>query len=233
MISQLTTYTAWSPNHSGERNAPIDRITPHCTVGYVSMPTLGTIFGNPKRQASSNYGIGKSGEIAAFVDENNRSWCSSNSANDNRAVTIECASDSKPPYTVTNATWIALTHLCLDICIRYDKRKLIWINNRCQALAYRPFHDEMLITVHRWFANKSCPGDFIFGRLGTLADDVTVSLTCGTPVYTVQQGDTLWSIARTWYGVGGLVTLARVNAIRAKNGLSGEISAGDRLFLPL
>ena len=34
----------------------------------------------------------------------------------------------------------------------------------------------MLITVHRWFANKSCPGDWLYSRLGNVADEVTKRL---------------------------------------------------------
>lgn len=34
----------------------------------------------------------------------------------------------------------------------------------------------MLITVHRWFANKSCPGNWLYARLGDLAAKVTVRL---------------------------------------------------------
>ena len=37
----------------------------------------------------------------------------------------------------------------------------------------------MLITVHRWFANKSCPGDWLYARLGDLASKVTSRLGSG------------------------------------------------------
>ena len=36
--------------------------------------------------------------------------------------------------------------------------------------------DEMILTVHRWFANKSCPGNWMFARMGDLAEKVTVAL---------------------------------------------------------
>lgn len=35
---------------------------------------------------------------------------------------------------------------------------------------------EMALTVHRWFANKSCPGDWLYARLGDLAEKVTAAL---------------------------------------------------------
>lgn len=171
--SSLVTYTALSPNHSGPRNHAIDRITPHCVVGQCSVEALGDIFAPEYRQASSNYGIGTDGRIALYVDESNRSWCSSDAKNDQRAVTIECASDTEDPYAMTAAVWDALIRLCADICARNGKTRLIWIPDREIALSYDLEPDEMLLTVHRWFANKACPGDWLFYRLGELASAVT------------------------------------------------------------
>ena len=92
--SSLVSYTKLSPNHSGQRTHSIDRITPHCVVGQCSVETLGNIFAPSSRQASCNYGIGADGRVGMYVEEKNRSWCSSSNANDQRAVTIECASDT-------------------------------------------------------------------------------------------------------------------------------------------
>lgn len=49
-----------------------------------------------------------------------------------------------------------------------------------KTLAYAPKSDEMVLTVHRWFANKSCPGDWLYNRLGNLAAEVTKRLTGGS-----------------------------------------------------
>ena len=174
--SSLVTYTALSPNHSGLRTHAIDRITPHCVVGQCSVEVLGDIFAPESRQASSNYGIGTDGRIAMYVEEKNRSWCSSDAKNDQRAVTIECASDTTDPYAMNAAVWDALVRLCADICQRNGKRRLIWIPDREIALNYDLEPDEMLLTVHRWFANKSCPGDWLYNRLGELASVVTRQL---------------------------------------------------------
>ena len=92
--SSFVSYTKLSPNHSGLRNHRIDRITPHCVVGQLSCESICGCFTNPSRQASCNYGIGKDGRVSLCVEEKNRSWCTSSSANDQRAVTIECASDA-------------------------------------------------------------------------------------------------------------------------------------------
>lgn len=190
--SSLVSYTKLSPNHSGKRIAKIERITPHCVVGQASCDNICTIFNSVARNASCNYGIGFDGKISLCVDEENRSWCSSSNDNDQRAVTIECASDNFAPYSMTPAVWKSLVKLCADICLRNDKNKLIWIADKNTALNYKPKENEMLITVHRWFANKSCPGDWLFNRLGELAETVTRELSdMPTPknkMYQVQIG---------------------------------------------
>ena len=191
--SSLISYTNLSPNHSGQRTHSIDRITPHCVVGQLTAESICGCFTSPSREASCNYGIGKDGKIALCVEEKNRSWCSSSSANDQRAVTIECASDLNAPYAMTTAVYNSLVKLCTDICKRNGKKKLIWLGDKNKTLNYSPKSDEMVLTVHRWFANKSCPGDWLYGRLGDLAAKVTAQLgemaadSSGT-LYRVQTG---------------------------------------------
>lgn len=173
--SPLVCYTGLSPNHSGQRTHRIDRITPHCVVGQLSCERICACF--PKgRDASCNYGIGSDGRISLIVEEKNRSWCSSSGANDQRAVTIECASDKTAPYAMTDAVYQSLIKLCVDICKRNGKTKLLWFSDKDKSLNYEPKDDEMVITVHRWFANKSCPGDWLYSRLGDLAEKVTAQL---------------------------------------------------------
>lgn len=174
--SSLVSYTRLSPNHSGRRNHKIDRITPHCVVGQLSVESLGGVFANSSRQASSNYGIGYDGRVALYVDENNRSWCSSSASNDNRAVTIECASDLSEPYYMNDDVIESLIDLCVDICRRNGKDTLIWFGDKNKSLNYEPDDNECVITVHRWFANKSCPGNYLYNRLGEIAEKVTKRL---------------------------------------------------------
>lgn len=174
--SSLVVYTKLSPNHSGKRTHAIDRITPHCVAGQCTAETLGDIFASASRQASSNYGVDKDGRVGMYVEECNRSWCSSSNANDQRAVTIEVASDTTAPYAFRDAAYQGLIKLCVDICKRNGKTVLIWIDNKDKALAYEPKSNEMLLTVHRWFANKSCPGDWMYARMGDLASKVTAQL---------------------------------------------------------
>lgn len=174
--SSMVTYTKLSPNHSGQRTHSIDRITPHCVVGQCSVETLGNIFLPASRQASSNYGVGVDGRVGMYVEEKNRSWCSSSNANDQRAVTIECASDTKSPYAFKDVVYQTLIKLCVDICKRNGKKKLLWLGDKTKTLNYSPKADEMVLTVHRWFANKSCPGNWMYARMGDLAAKVTAQL---------------------------------------------------------
>lgn len=171
--SSLVNYTKLSPNNSGRRQYAITRISPHCVVGQCSVETLGNIFASPSKQASSNYGIGSDGRVGMYVEECNRSWCTSSWDNDNRAVTIECASDAYAPYAFKDVVYQKLIQLCADICKRNGKNTLLWIADKNQSLNYKPASNEMVLTVHRWFANKSCPGDWLMARMGDLAQKVT------------------------------------------------------------
>lgn len=179
--SPLVSYTKLSPNHSGQRTHSIDRITPHCVVGQCSVETLGNIMYPTSRQASCNYGIGPDGRVGMYVEEKNRSWCSSSNANDQRAITIECASDTTHPYAMNDKVYATLITLCTDICRRNGKKKLLWFADKNKSLNYVPAADEMVLTVHRWFANKSCPGDWLYSRLGDVAAKVTANLNSTAP----------------------------------------------------
>lgn len=173
--SSLVDCTVYSPNHSGERTHIIDTLTPHCVVGQLSAESIGGCF--PKgRDASCNYAIGYDGRVCLIVDECNRSWCSSNAANDQRAVTIECASDTTAPYAMKTAVYEKLIKLCADICKRNGKTKVLWLGSKEKTLAYQPKSNEVVLTAHRWFANKSCPGDWLYSRYGDLANRVNALL---------------------------------------------------------
>ena len=194
--SSLASYTKLSPNHSGQRTHSIDRITPHCVVGQCSVETLGSIFLPTSRQASCNYGIGVDGRVGMYVEEKNRSWCSSSNANDQRAITIECASDATEPYAFKDVVYQKLITLCVDICKRNGKKKLLWFGDKDKTLSYEPKSDEMVLTVHRWFASKSCPGNWMYARMGDLAEKVTAQLggSADTPTVTTQ----LYRVRKTW-----------------------------------
>ena len=170
--SKLVSYTKISPNKTKNRKHKIDTITIHCVVGQLSVETLGNIFAKKSYKASCNYGIGVDGRIGMYVEEKDRSWCSSNAANDHRAITIECASDKKHPYKINNKVYAALIELCTDICKRNNIKELKWKADK--KLIGKV--DRQNMTVHRWFANKDCPGEYIYSRLGKIAKEVNAKL---------------------------------------------------------
>ncbi len=170
--SSLVCYKKISPNKTSPRNHAIDTITIHCVVGQLSVERLGDVFATTSRKASSNYGIGFDGKIAMYVEEKDRSWCSSSSSNDNRAITIEVASDTSHPYAITDKAYAALIDLCTDICKRNGIAELKWQGNK--DLIGQVSKQNM--TVHRWFANKSCPGDYLYNLHGQIAKEVNAKL---------------------------------------------------------
>ena len=175
--SPMVVYTKLSPNHSGQRTHSIDRITPHCVVGQCSVETLGSIFAPTSRQASCNYGIGADGRVGMYVEEKNRSWCSSSNANDQRAITIECASDTTEPYAFRDVVYQTLIKLCVDICKRNGKNKLIWFGDKDKTLAYTPQAGEMILTVHRWFVGDLAAK--VTAQLGGSGETETPAKTTG------------------------------------------------------
>ena len=177
--SKLVTVTQISPNKNSPRNHAIDRITIHCFVGQVTAKRGCEVFQPTSKQASCNYVVGYDGSIGLCVSESDRSWCSSNSGNDHRAVTIETASETVHPYKVTDKAYNALLDLVADICKRNGKTKILWFGDKNKTLAYTPKANEMVMTVHRWFANKACPGDYLYNLHGDIAAEVNRRLSGG------------------------------------------------------
>lgn len=233
--SPLVDYTRISPNKNSPRNHKIDTITIHCVVGQCTVETLGNIFAPTSRQASSNYGVGTDGKIGMYVEEKDRSWCSSNAANDNRAVTIEVASDTKHPYAVNDRAFAALLDLVTDVCKRNGIKKLVWSTKKTDRVNHK---NGCNMTVHRDYANKSCPGDYLYNRHGEIAAEVNRRLGVadtapdagaaqGVTVYTVKKGDTLSQIAAK-YGT-------TYQAIAAFNGIKNPnvIRVGQKIKIPV
>ena len=155
MNSPLVSHTEISPNRTTPRNHKIDTITIHCTAGHINVRALGKLFSAKGRMASSNYGIDDLGHIALYVDEADRSWCSSNAANDNRAVTIEVSSDDTAPYAVT-ADWF------------HDKTLVGKLDDKGEPVQN--------MTLHKWFKNKACPGQYLEERMFEIAAKVNALL---------------------------------------------------------
>ena len=167
--SALATYTRITKNKTSPRNHAIDTITIHCIVGQWTAKQGCDYFATTDRQCSANYVVGKDGSIGLSVDEKDRSWCSSNGTNDNRAITIEVASDTARPYAVTAKAYAALLDLVTDICKRNGIKKLVWSTNKNDRVNHL---NGCNMTVHRDFANKACPGEYLYSRHGEIAAEV-------------------------------------------------------------
>lgn len=238
--SPLVSYTKISPNRNSPRNHDIDTITIHCVVGQCSVETLGNIFAPTSRQASSNYGVGVDGRIGMYVEEKDRSWCSSSASNDNRAITIEVASDTKEPYAVNSKAYAALLDLVTDICKRNGIKKLVWSTNKNERVNHL---NGCNMTVHRDYANKSCPGTYLYNKHGEIAAEVNKRLgsastgstastppasnpTPSTPSGSVKQGDVVKIASGATYYSGKAIP----SWVVAKNWIVREVK-GDRAVI--
>lgn len=170
--SSLVNYTKISPNKNIGRNHKIDTVTIHCTAGHISVESLGNWFSKSSTGASSNYGIGDDGRIGMYVQESDRSWCSSSPSNDNRAVTIEVSSDAGHPYSCTDAAYKSLIKLLADICKRNGIPELRWRGDKNLIGQI----DKQNMTVHMWFKNKNCPGEYLYNKHGQIAAEVNAIL---------------------------------------------------------
>lgn len=210
--SPLISFTQISPNRNSPRNHSIDTITIHCVVGQLSVETMGAMFAKSSYGASCNYCIGSDGRIGLIVPEADRSWCSSNRDNDNRAITIECACDLNDPYAVNSKVYASLVNLLVDICQRNGIDALRWQADK--SLIGQPEKQNM--TVHRWFAAKACPGDYLYNRHSQIAAEVNARLNGETGIET---GDTdqWYRVRKSWDDADSQIGAYKVldNAIAA------------------
>lgn len=171
--SSLVSYTKVSPNRNSPRNHVIDGLAIHCYVGQVNVEDMGAWFAQTSVPASANYGIGVDGRVGMYVPESDRAWTTSSREVDNRCVTIECACDKTAPNAVNDKVYATLINLCADICKRNGIKKLIWSNSKDDRINHR---NGCNMQVHRDYAAKSCPGDFLYARMGQIADEVNARL---------------------------------------------------------
>lgn len=199
--SPLVSYTRLSPNRTKNRNHLIDNISIHTMAGNCSIETCGYIFEDPKRKASSNYGIGSDGRIGLYVEEKDRSFCSSNAANDHRSVTIEVASTNSKDYQPSDAAYKSLIALCADICTRNGIKELKWKADK--KLIGKV--DQQNMTVHRWFAAKACPGEWLYNHMGDIANAVNIILNEATnpPKVTPVEPDNMTYEKICWISLKG------------------------------
>lgn len=195
--SKLVSFTRLSPNCNKPRQKKIDTITIHHMAGNGTIEACGAIFADPKRQASSNYGIGTDGRIGLYVDEANRAWTSSSAANDHRAITIEVANDSgAPTWHVSDKALAATIDLCVDICQRNGIKKLNFTGDKSGNL-----------TMHKWFAATNCPGPYLESKFPYIAEEVNRRLGQRAKL------DKLYRVRKSWADaasqVGAFASLAK------------------------
>ncbi len=167
--SPLVTYRCISPNCTKPRSGTIKGVAIHCMAAPLSVEVCGSVF--QKRKASSHYGIGTDGRIGQYVDEKDRAWCTSHKI-DHEVVTIEMACEKEAPYRVTDKAYLALIDLLVDICRRNGINRLLWRGNKALMGQW----DKQNMVVHRWTANKACPGDWLYSRHGEIAEKVNARL---------------------------------------------------------
>ena len=215
--SSLVNYTKLSPNYTKMTNKKNKKITIHHMAGNLSVEACGSCFADSSRQASSNYGIGTDGRIGLYVDEANRSWCSSNSDNDGQAVTIEVANDEiGGQWHVSDKAMASLINLCVDICKRNDIARLNYTGDASGNL-----------TMHCWFASTLCPGPYLKSKFQYIANEVNKKLGVSTVTGTASTGsdadnkkiwDYLLKQIGNEYGVAGLMgNILAESAMRSDN----------------
>lgn len=186
--SSLVNMTMLSPNHSGHRNQSITKIAIHHTAGAVSAATIGQIFRPTSRQASCNYGIGNDNKIVLCVDEANRSWCTSSSWCDNRAVTIEVANSANGGnWPVSDRTLATLIDLVTDICRRNGIRNCTYTGGK-----------DGVLQKHEWYANTNCPGPYLGGKFSYIASEVNKRLSGNSSSSGGTSTSSLYRVRKSW-----------------------------------
>lgn len=174
-ISKLATYT----NITTKCNPRTERVLfliPHCIVGQWTAKQAADYFCSTDRSCSVNYGVGKDGSISCNVDEDHRAWTTSSSWVDQRGITMEIASDTTAPYAMTDAAINAWLDLAEDICKRYGRTKVLWFGNKEDTNNHQYADNEIAIQVHRWWDNKSCPGDYFYNKIPSLVAELNKRL---------------------------------------------------------
>lgn len=222
--SPLVNYTKISPNKNSPRNNTIKKITIHHMAGNASIETCGALFANPNRKASSNYGIGSDGRVGLYVDEKDRSWCSSSGSNDHQAITIEVANDGGAPlWHVSDKALAKCIELCVDICKRNGIKKLNYTGDVSGNL-----------TLHKWFAATACPGPYLESKMPYIADEVNKRLAPATKPATsttttasgkIKAGDVV-KITGNKYYYGAVIP----NWVRSRNWIVHSVS-GDKVVI--
>ena len=164
--SKLVSYIKLSPNYNDRKGKQIKKITIHHMAGNLTVEKCGALFADKKREASSNYGVDNNGRVGMYVEEKNRSWCSSNSTNDYQAITIEVANcGGAPDWKVSDKAIATTIELCVDICKRNGIKELNFTGDANGNL-----------TLHKYFAATACPGKYLESKIPYIVKQVNAKL---------------------------------------------------------
>lgn len=142
----------------GRSGYNIEMVAIHHIAGVLSAKQCGTIFQDGSRKASSNYGIGKDGEVGLYVDEKNTSWCNGNWISNCKSVTIEVSnSETGGDWKVSDIVLNKLIELIADIFKRNKLEKAVKGQN---------------IVWHSMYANTSCPGQYLLSKMDYIVEKV-------------------------------------------------------------
>ena len=189
--SSLVDYTKITHNKTVMNDKVNKKITIHHMAGNLSVETCANVFSGT-RKASSNYGIGTDGRVGLYVDEKDRAWTSSSSANDSQAVTIEVANNSGAPnWTVSDKAFNKLIDLCVDICKRNGIKQLTFTGDKNGTL-----------TCHYFFSNTSCPGPYLKSRMPEICNLVNARLSGTTTTPEVKK---YYRVRKSWEDSGSQI----------------------------
>ena len=241
--SSLVDYVKISPFRTSPRRNKIDMVIVHVMGGDFSVETCGDIFQRPNRNASSNYAVDSKGRIGMYVEEKDRAWCSggkdrygnvirvngiSGADVDQRAISIEVANDggAETGYHVSDKALESLIKLLTDICKRKGIPKLLWRGDK----KYVGRVLEQNMALHRWFAQKACPGQYLIDKHPYIVEQVNTALNSSTTpvpqkaiIHNVVKGDTLSKISKK-YGV----TLATILSLNPQITNPNKIYVGQK-----
>ena len=207
--SSLVTYRNLTNNKTVVKDKKNNYIIPHVYVGQVSTKN-GVDHFTTNCGASCTYVIGTDGTIGQSVSEADRPWTTGGDKEvqnqyglwvggtpsksqaqrgakgvDYEAITMEIACDPTAPYAINDKVYNSLVNLMADIAIRNNMGELKWKADK--NLVGNPTEQNVL--VHRWFASKSCPGDYVYNKLGEICEKANqiIREKAGKPVYPTPQ----------------------------------------------
>ena len=192
--SPLASQAIWTFNCS-IRNTKLQpsqfKFVPHCTAGMSSAASTAKRFQRADVQASCTYCIGGDGDIVQSVPEMYRPWTTGGDLNvngvtgsmiDHMAFTFEIANSAiGGSWPMSDKAINSLVLLMVDICQRYGIKKVYWNNDKYFSSKAENYNT---INVHRWYARKSCPGDFLVALMPNVADTVNALLNAGPVIPT-------------------------------------------------